>query len=418
MFDIDRWKEIFSSLKKNKMRSILTAFGVFWGIFMLIVMAGAGNGLARGIYEGSESIATNSFFMWSSQTSEPYKGFRRGRSWTFDNDDMQYLRTQKDVGLVAPKIFSNKSNNTVRGNRTGSYNIKGDYPEWMKIDPMKLISGRWLNEIDIVQKRKVCVIGKDVAEAMFLPSETPIGDYLRIDGVQYQVVGIVHQVSNININGRADESVFLPFSTMQVAYNYGNMVFMIGVTSAEGHSASVVEEKVISILKQRHQVSPTDVQAISHINLEKQFLQMSGLFSGVSALTWIVGLGTLLAGIIGVSNIMLVIVKERTQEIGIMRAIGATPRKIMVQIMMESIFLTTIAGYLGMVLGVFALEGGNQILKIAENNGNSIFIKDPSVSLGVAVACLFILIIAGAIAGMIPAQKAIRIKPIDALRTE
>ena len=422
MFDIDRWKEIFSTLKKNKLRSLLTAFGVFWGIYMLIVMAGMGKGLERGITQGVGEVATNSFFMWTNRTSEPFKGFRRGRQWVFNNDDVTFLRTHmKDADVVAPRIFSGGGGsgpNTIRGERTGSYNIKGDYPEWIRIDPMTVPKGRWLNEIDIQQRRKVCVVGDKVVEELFNKDENPVGEYLKVNGIYYQIVGVVKPISNININGRTEESIFIPFSTMQVAYNYGDMVFMMGITSKPGISASVVEEKVIAALKDRHSVAPTDVQAVGHINLEKQFKQFETLFTGVSILTWIVGIGTLLAGVIGVSNIMLVIVRERTQEIGVMRAIGATPMKVIGQIVMESVFLTTLAGYLGLFFGILTLEGVGKLLDISKENGGEIFISQPEVNFSVAVACLTILIISGVIAGLIPAKRAVQIKPIDALRAE
>ncbi|MDA3930932.1 MAG: ABC transporter permease [Prolixibacteraceae bacterium] len=423
MFDIDRWKEIFSALKKNRLRSFLTAFGVFWGIFMLIIMAGAGKGLENGITSGVGQVATNSFFMWTQRTSEPYKGLRRGRFWNYENEDVEFIRKHiEEADVVAPRLFAGGGgggNNTVRGERAASFFIKGDYPEWNTIDPAEVLQGRWLNEVDILQRRKVCVVGEKVIEEMFRMDEKPIGQYIRINGVYYQIVGVVKPVSNINMNGRTEESIFMPFSTMQVAYNYGNHVHVMGITTKEGYSASVVEDKVIAALKERHKIAPTDVQAIGHINLEKQFKQFSSLFTGIQILTWIVGIGTLLAGVIGVSNIMLVIIKERTQEIGVMRAIGATPRKIISQIIMESVFITTLAGYIGLFFGILLLEGLNYALVMAKANGaDNIFIKNPEVNLGVAVACLIVLIVSGAIAGYIPAKRAVMIKPIDALRAE
>jgi putative ABC transport system permease protein len=421
MFDIDRWNEIISALKKNKLRSFLTAFGVFWGIFMLIIMAGAGKGLERGITSGVGQVATNSFFLWTENTSEPYKGFIRGRYWSYDNDDVTYIRKSiKEADVVSPRLFGWRGgNNTVRGDKTANFNIKGDYPEWNKIDPVDVVKGRWLNDVDILQKRKVCVVGEKVVEEMFKKEEEPIGDYLKVNGVYYQVVGVIRPVSNININGRTEESVFLPFSTMQVAYNYGNSVHIMGITAKKGFSASLVEDKVMAAMKERHSVAPTDVQAIGHVNLEKQFKQFSGLFTGIQILTWIVGIGTLLAGVIGVSNIMLVIIRERTQEIGVMRAIGATPHKIISQIIMESVFITTLAGYIGMFFGIVILEGVNKLLEMSAKGGSEdIFIKEPGVNLTVAIACLTILIISGAVAGYIPARRAVQIKPIDALRAE
>lgn len=422
MFDLDRWNEIISALKKNKLRSFLTAFGVFWGIFMLIVMAGAGNGLQHGITDGVGQVATNSFFMWTERTGEPYKGFLRGRFWNFDNEDVEYIKNNiPEADIVSPRLFGHwlSGNNTVRGENTGSFNIKGDYPQWNRIDPADVLKGRWLNEIDIIQKRKVCVIGEKVFEQMFEKDEEPIGKYLRVSGVYYQVVGLVHPVSNINMNGRTEESIFLPFTTMQAAYNYGNSVHVLGVTAKKGFSASFVEDKVMAAIKERHSIAPSDIQAIGHVNLEKQFKMFSSLFIGIQILTWIVGIGTLLAGVIGVSNIMLVIIKERTQEIGVMRAIGATPWKVISQIIMESVFLTTVAGYLGLFSGILLLEGANKLLEMAaKNGGDGIFIKNPEINFGVAVACLMILIISGAIAGYLPAKRAVEIKPIDALRAE
>ena len=422
MFDLDRFKEILTALKKNKLRTFLTAFGVFWGIFMLVVMAGAGKGLEVGITQGVGEVATNSFFMWTQRTGKPYEGFRRGRRWDFDNQDVEYIRNHvKEVAIVSPRLFGSwlSGNNTVRGDRTGSFNIKGDYPEWLIIDPAEFPKGRFINEIDIKERRKVCVVGEKVVEEMFEKDEDPIGEYLRIGGVYYQVIGVIHPISNINMNGRTEESIFLPFTTMQIAYNYGNDVHVMGLTAADGLSASVVEEKVLSIIKLRHHIAPDDEQAIAHINVEKQFKQFMSLFTGIRILTWIVGTGTLLAGVIGVSNIMLVIVKERTQEIGIMRAIGATPRVIISQIISESVFLTSIAGYLGLASGVLILEMVNVfILEKAAASGADIFIKDLGIDIRVAITCLIILIISGAIAGYIPARKAIKIKPIDALRTE
>lgn len=422
MFDIDRWKEIISALKKNKLRSFLTAFGVFWGIFMLIIMAGVGRGLENGMFEGVGQLAQNSFFMWTNKTSEPYMGLRRGRWWNFDNEDVTFIKKHiQEADIVSPRIFAGGGDgkNTIRNDRAASFYIKGDYPEWNNIDPANVLKGRWLNDVDIIQRRKVCVVGEQVIKELFDTDENPIGEYLKVNGVYYKIVGVIKPISNINMNGRNEESIFIPFSTMQVAYNYGNNVHVLGVTTKPGYSAAFVENKVLDALKQRHKIAPTDVQAISHINLEKQFKQFSNMFDGIRILTWIVGLGTLLAGVIGVSNIMLVVVRERTREIGIMRAIGATPRKIIGQIMLESVFITAVAGYIGLFVGIIILEGLSYVLEMVAANGDkSIFIKNPEVDLGVAVACLIVLIVSGAIAGYIPAHKAVKIKTIDALRAE
>ena len=423
MFDIDRWNEIWNALAKNKVRSLLTAFGVFWGIFMLIVMAGAGNGLENGITEGIAKFAANSAFFWSEQTSEPYKGFKRGRYWHMDSEDLQYLKDNvPEIEYITPKNFTGRfgnSSNVIRDKKNGSFNVKGDYPDYVKIDPVTVLKGRWINDMDIRDKRKVCVIGEKVFESLFDPKEDPLGKYLKISGVYYQVVGLIRAETRININGRTEESISLPFTTMLQTYNMGNQVHFLAITAQKGIPVSVVEDKVKEFIKKRHSIAPTDLQALNSVNIEKEFKQMSGLFLGIQILTWIVGIGTLLAGVIGVSNIMLVIIKERTKEIGVQRAIGATPRTIIGQIMMESVVLTTIAGYIGLSMGVGLLELVNKIIEsTAGQSGDRAFFAHPEVSLTVAVSALVVLIIAGLFAGMIPASRAIQIKPIDALREE
>ena len=423
MFDIDRWNEIWSALAKNKVRSMLTAFGVFWGIFMLIVMAGAGKGLENGIVQGVSRFATNSAFLWTDRTSEPYKGFKRGRNWNMEAEDLVYLRNNvPEIEYITPKNFGGRYNsgpNVIKGNKNGAFNIKGDYPDYVKIDPCTVLKGRWINEMDIRDKRKVCVIGEKVFEQMFDPKDNPIGQYLKISGVYYQVVGLIKPETRININGRTEESISLPFTTMLQTYNMGNQVHFLAITAKKGIPVTVVEEKVKEFIKKKHSIAPTDLQALSSVNIEKEFKQMSGLFLGIQILTWIVGVGTLLAGVIGVSNIMLVIIKERTKEIGVQRAIGATPRTIISQIMLESVVLTTLAGYIGLSLGVGLLELVSRVLESTAGKGDDrMFFTNPEVSLTVAVSALAVLIIAGLFAGLIPATRAIKIKPIDALREE
>ena len=423
MFDIDRWNEIWNALAKNKIRSLLTAFGVFWGIFMLIVMAGAGKGLENGVVQGVARFATNSAFLWTDRTSEPYKGFKRGRYWNMESEDIQYLKSNvPEMEIITPKNFGGRFSsgpNVIRGKKTGAFNVKGDYPDYVLIDPCTVLKGRWINEMDIRDKRKVCVIGEKVFESMFEKDENPIGQYLKISGVYYQVVGLIKPETRININGRTEESVSIPFTTMLQTYNMGNQVHFLAITAKAGVPVSVLEEKVKEMIKKKHSIAPTDLQALNSVNIEKEFKQMSGLFLGIQILTWIVGVGTLLAGVIGVSNIMLVIIKERTKEIGVQRAIGATPRMIITQIMMESVVLTTVAGYLGLSLGVGLLELVNKVMEGAGTKpGEEVFFSNPTVSLTVAIAALVVLIVAGLFAGLIPATRAIKIKPIDALREE
>ena len=419
MFDIDLWREIISALKKNRLRSFMTAFGVFWGIFMLIIMSGAGRALENGVMDGVKAFATNSAFFWTERTSVPYGGFQRGSRWNYETGDMDYIRDNvKEIQYLSPRLFGNQQsgNNTIRGERTGAFNVFGDYPDYFKIDQWTPVKGRLINDIDIIQERKVCNIGERVAETMFAQDENPIGQYLKISGVYYQVVGVIHAETRMNIGGgKKEETIIIPFSTMRKAYNYGNRVYFFSVTSKPGTSVSDMEDKLKKILKDRHKIAPEDLQAVGSFNLEKEFLKFNALFIGIQLLTWIVGLGTLLAGVIGVSNIMLVIIKERTPEIGIQRAIGATPATVIKHIVAESVFLTVMAGYIGLSLGVALLELLNRIL---QKGGDEMFFRRPEVNLSMALSALGVLVIAGIFAGLIPAKRAISIKPIDAIRDE
>lgn len=419
MFDLDLWSEIVSALKKNRMRSFMTAFGVFWGIFMLIIMSGAGKALENGVLDGVRAFATNSAFFWTERTSVPFAGFQRGRRWHYDTNDIDYIRDNvKEVEYLSPRLFGNQQtgNNTIRGERTGAFNVYGDYPDYFKIDRWTPIQGRLINEIDMLQERKVCDIGERVLEVMFAKGENPIGQYLKINGVYFQVIGVIHAETQLNIGGgKKEETIIIPFTTMQKAYNTGNVVYFFSVTAKKGTKVSDMEDNLKKILKDRHKISPDDLQAIGSFNLEKQFQKISTLFLGIKILTWIVGIGTLLAGVIGVSNIMLVIIKERTQEIGIQRAIGATPLTVIKHIVAESVFLTVMAGYIGLSLGVGILEIFNRIL---EAGGDKLFFRNPQVNLSMALSALAVLVVAGIIAGLIPAKRAVSIKPIDAIRDE
>ena len=421
MFDLDLWKEILSALKKNRMRSFMTAFGVFWGIFMLIIMSGAGKALENGVMDGIKAFASNSAFFWTEPTSKPYKGFQRGRRWVYKNNDIEYIKANiSDIEYISPRLFgpnANSGDNTIRGKYTGAFNIYGDYPEFFHIDPWTPIQGRLINQIDILHNRKVCNIGERVVEVMFEKDEDPIGQYLKINGVYFQVVGVIRGETRVNIGGgRKPETIIMPFSTMQRTFNYGDRVHFFSVTSDPGIPVSKVENRLKELMKERHDIAPDDVQAVGSFNIEVEWKKYMGLFTGIQGLTWIVGIGTLLAGVIGVSNIMLVIIKERTQEIGIQRAIGATPGKVIMHIVAESVFLTVLAGYIGLALGVGLLE----LLRMALESGNAeeIFFRNPEISFKMAVSALMVLVVSGIFAGMIPAKRAVSIKPIDALRDE
>ena len=420
IFDRDRWQEIFSVLKKNKLRTFFTAFGVFWGIFMLIIMLGSGKGLSNGVRAGMGDMATNSMFMWTQRTTVPFKGFPRGRFYNFNNGDTRALLDNiPEIEYIAPRIQGyNRAgdNNVVRAERTANFRIQGDYPEYNLIDPVKMLQGRFINNLDITSERKIIVIGQRVYEEMFNAGENPIGEYLRISGVYFKVVGLFKSKKNDQQADEENQQVFMPFTTLQKTYNYGDIVGWYSITAKKNVAVSTIEQKAKTLMKQRHSISPVDDRAIGSANVEEEFKKMTNLFSGINALIWIVGIGTLLAGVVGVSNIMMIIVKERTKEIGIQRALGASPASVVSQIITESVFLTAIAGYFGLVIGVAIIEGVNYLL-ISTNAATGMF-SNPSVDFAVDIKALIVLVISGAVAGLIPANRAVSIKPIDALRSE
>lgn len=415
MFDSDSWQEIFATIKKNKLRTALTCFGVFWGIFMLVVMIGSGNGLSNGIMKDFAGTATNSFFCWAQKTSKPYKGMKPGRNFNFNNDDTKALKQLPELAVVAPMNQLGNyegTNNVVRGLKNGGFEVSGVYPELRKIEATNIKSGRFLNQNDIDDKRKVAVIGKRVQEILFEKDENPIGEYIRVQGVYFRVVGVTEPASGGERGREAGEKVQIPFTTFQQAFNYGDIVGWYAIMASKGVPATKAEDMALALLRERHKVAPDDAIAIGHWNMEKEFNKLNGLFAGISGLVWIVGTGTLLAGIIGVSNIMLIVVKERTKEIGIRRAIGAPPGHIVRQLILESVFLTTIAGYVGLILSIALMEG---IASVLPSDDSSMF-TNPTIDLNVALTALAILIGAGALAGLIPARKAIAIPPVEALR--
>ncbi|MDG5799298.1 ABC transporter permease [Marinilabiliaceae bacterium ANBcel2] len=425
MFDKDRWQEIFIAIKQNKLRSALTAFGVFWGILMLVVMSGSSNGLVNGITHGMRSFATNSAFIWTDVTNKPYKGFQQGRRWNFTNEDVEMIKEQiPEIDVVAPRLRgwrSSSGHNVHRGTNSGTFNINGDYPEYNRIDPSEMIYGRFINQIDINNRRKVCIIGERVYEVLFDEGENPIGEYIKAGGLYYQVIGVFKPTNpNIQMDGNKSENIYIPFSTMQRVYNYGNTVHYMGITVKDGYDVGDVTERVMSLIKRNNFIAPDD-DAMGHVNVQELVRSMNYMFIGISVLIWIVGIGTLIAGAVGISNIMLVVVRERTKEIGIQRAIGARPRTIVSQILTESVFLTTIAGFLGLAFGTLVIHFADLFITHINSQrppDEFIFIRDPQVGLGIALAALVMLVVTGLIAGFIPARKAVRVKPIDAIRHE
>jgi putative ABC transport system permease protein len=417
LFDLDRFQEIWQTITRNKVRSFLTGFGVFWGIFMLVIMMGAGHGLERGMLKGIDGFATNSCFMGSSTTSLPYKGFQKGRSWNIHNRDLDILLTLvPEIECLSPMLWGRRStNNVVYKDNSGSYNVRGLHSNYIKIEQQRMEYGRFINEIDIVQARKVCVIGTTVYEELFPTKGNPLGQYIRVNGIYYQVIGVSSGVSGISIGGRSEETVIIPFTTMQQVNNQGDVIHMLAASTLPNVSVKTIQEKMETVLKANNSISPNDKQAIWGFNLQDQFNMFKYLFLGISIVIWIVGSGTLVAGIVGVSNILTVTIKERTKEIGIRRALGAKPGTIMGQIIWEGLLLTSVSGLLGLCFGVLCLYLADTYwLQEAED----VYLSDPAISFGAAVASVIILLAFGLIAGSLPARRALRIKAIEAIREE
>lgn len=419
MFDLDHWNEIRVSLARNKMRTALTAFGVFWGLFMLMAMLGSGNGLSNGAEAGFAGTSTNSFFMWGRRTTEPHRGLPAGRPVEMTNADYRALLDRlPEAETIAPRNqLGGYRDGTpvVRGARSGAFSIMGDYPAIRGIQSLRILQGRFLNPFDLEDRRKVAVIGTRVQEVLFEAGESPVGKSIEISGVYFRVIGVFSSYQTGERAEQDTQTIYVPFTTFQQAFNFGDRIGWFAITSRPGTPASVVEDKALTILKARHKVAPTDDRAIGHWNMEEEFNRLRGLLSGIQTLVWIVGIGTLAAGVIGVSNIMLIIVRERTKEIGVRRAIGATPVAITGQIVLEAALLTGAAGALGLMLGVALLEAVNALLQ--SGPGSPMF-RQPGVELGTALYALAILVVAGVLAGLMPAWRALQIQPVEALRSE
>ena len=416
LIDRDHWREIYEALRGNKLRTFLTAFGVFWGIFMLMIMLAAGAGLWNGVREGFSDGATNSFFVWSQRTSKPWRGLPTGRAVQLDVSDVEAVRAQvPEVGVLCPRNqlggFQG-GNNVTRGVRAGAFSVMGDLPEIARIQSVRIVAGRFLNPLDVEERRKVAVIGPRVREVLFPRNEDPLGKEIRINGVYFKVVGAFLPRRSGGDRNDEVQTIFVPFTTFQSAFHFADRVGWFAVISKDGVAASAAEAKVLALLKDRHRVAPDDARAFGHFNLEEEYGKLQGLFGGIGALVWIVGVGTLAAGVIGVSNIMLVIVRERTNEIGIRRAVGATPFTVMAQVVFEALALTSFAGYLGLVAGVGVIE----IVARALAGAPTEMFRNPEVSFASALETLAILVVAGILAGLIPARRAVKVSPVEALR--
>ena len=414
--DIDTYREIIDTLTRNKSRSFLTGFGVFWGVFMLVALMGGGKGLKEKLDKNFEGFAQNAVIIGAEQTTKPYKGFRKGRWWAMEYKDIDRLKQKvPELNAAAPILFSSwrGGNTAYYGDQKTTPRIQGTVPELVEIIAPKMYYGRYLNEMDIKEHRKVCVIGKKVYKDLFKEGGDPCGKKIRIDSTYYEVVGVDYSSGNINIGGRTEEKVTIPISMMQAAFNRGNEIDVIAATGRQGVMMSEITPRIRETIARAHYVDPTDEQGMFVFNSELMFQMINNLFKGVNILIWLVGLGTLLAGAIGVSNIMMVTVRERTTEIGIRRAIGATPKMILSQIISESIVLTLVAGMSGILFGVMIL----QMLEMY-NTEDGIIETHFQVSFWTAIFCAFVVSSLGVLAGLAPAARAMSIKPVDAMRDE
>ncbi|WP_299164289.1 ABC transporter permease [uncultured Eudoraea sp.] len=419
MFNRDRWKEILEVLTTNWFRTLLTAFGVFWGILILIILLSAGKGLENGIKADFGDIATNSMFMWTRSTTKAHMGLPIGRRFRFKVEDVKSISDNiPNLRFISPRNqlrgFGN-DNNVVRGLNTGAYNIYGDYPEIINQDPMTITEGRFINQNDILEKRKIAIIGAGVRNELYDKGEEVIGSYIKIQGVNFMVVGTYKKKSNDGDGEEAQKEIYVPFTSFSQAFNMGNDVGWMAITAHDGTSISSIKEDIVNLMKTKHKIHPEDTRAVGYFDLYEQYNRVESLFGAMSFIAYFVGILVLLSGIIGVSNIMLIVVKERTKEIGIRRALGEDPWSIKKQILLESIFLTIISGMTGIIIGALFIYGVNALL---DANGPVDMFLNPSVSLGVVTVALLILVLSGLLAGFIPAQSAIKVKPIDALRTE
>lgn len=415
MFDLDKWEEIFDTIRQNKLRTFLTAFSVSWGIFMLILLLGAGSGLLNGVKEMFKDDAINSIWIRSGQTSLPYKGMQPGRRIQFTNEDHNQLKDKVEgIEHISSRYFL-WGDYTVRYKKKfSSFQIRGVHPGHKYLENTIMTSGRYINEFDIDQKRKVAVIGQEVVKSLFEEGEDPNGKWLDVSGISYKVVGTFKDEGS----EREQQVILIPITTTQMAYNGANRVHMMMFTVGDAtvKESGDMYDQAKDILQTRHKFAPNDERAIHMWNNLENFQRFKDLFGGINIFIWIVGMGTIVAGVVGVSNIMLIIVKDRTREIGIRKALGATPGSIISLIIQESVVITLLSGYFGLLFGVSLIELVNWAL--ANFGADVPYFKSPEIELGTALTATAILVIAGALAGYFPARKASRIQPIEALRDE
>jgi len=420
MFDIDKWQEIFATIKKNKMRTFLTGFSVAWGIFMLMILLGSGNGLSNGVSENFMRDAVNAMWLWSGRTSIPYKGMQEGREIRFTNTDYEILKELEGIEYTSGRYYIG-GNMFSYGNEYGEYTAITCHPDLKEVESLEIVKGRFVNQVDIEQSRKSVVIGKDIYDALFKEKEA-IGEYVRVNNIPFKVVGICKEGG-----GTRHRNAYIPVTTGQKVFNGSNRLhnFALTINAETIEESQAIEARVRETLARKHKFDSSDESAMGSYNKLEDVIQTMKIFQAIDIFIWIIGIGTLIAGVVGVSNIMLIVVKERTKEIGIRKAIGASPASVIGLILLESVLITTIAGYIGLVMGTGLMEGINLFVEqqyaasAATNGGNGeTLFRNPTVDLNIAAMATALLVIAGAIAGYIPAKRAARIKPIEALRDE
>jgi putative ABC transport system permease protein len=411
LFDSDTWQEIYGSIRKNKVRTSITIIGVLWGIFLLVVLLGAARGLENSFNKLFGNFATNSVFVWTQSTDTPFKGFQEGRRFTLTMNDINVLKSEyaDEIKLLAPR---NQTNNLViKDFKSGNFKVSGDYPILDQIQKKQLLYGRFLNQNDISSTAKVTVISEDMYKQLFDIDEFPIGQYLKINSISYKVIGVYKPSSTIDFDG---DCAYIPFTTYRKVYNTANKVDWMMITANEGTDIEQMESDVLLTLKGLHKVHPEDERAFGSVNLGKEIGKVTGFITGMQFLTWFVGIATLVAGVFAIGNILLITVKERTQEIGIRRAIGATPKSIRQQIILESVFLTSIAGMIGIILGAFVLA----FIDWKLGSGEEAVLINPTVDIPIILIAFATLIVLGTLIGLIPAHMATVVRPIEALREE
>ena len=417
LFKADTWDEIFSSINKNRVRTILTVIGVLWGIFVYIAMSGAAKGLDNGFERQFESVAMNSLFAWSQSTSKPYKGFRTGRRIQLKLSDVEVLKKRiPEIQYIAPRnatgVFGGSPALTVRGQKSGNYNVYGDFPVYTKIATKKIFDqGRFINQSDIDYDRRVCIIGERTKRELFDDSEEAVGSFLRINGIYFRVVGVHKFVPGGGFE--SDGDIFIPFTTFNKLYNKADEVDFMSIAAFDDADIIQVEKDVKTVLKSIHQVDPTDERAFGSFNLGEVFGRIKGFANGLTFLSLVIGIATILAGVIGIGNILLISVKERTKELGVRRALGATPSEVRNLILLESVFLTVISGVMGIILGAGALSLVNRLTKDID-----LPYTNPTVPIPYVLGALVLMVVLGTLIGLIPAQRAVSIRPIEALREE